>query len=175
VMAWALLCPATNPTARSLDPVEATVPEDAVVLVAAAPIEPSNGLVVATPANSWTCRATVVAPVVTVTLLTEAAFGAYHISPSEFWPATEYAPILVHVFLPSVTAVIGLLAPVNTPEVSTRRSPAWLGAERVTVVVADPALWTKTGPAGLAGVLTFTAAVCCETLPAPSRASTLYW
>ncbi len=73
----------------------------------AAPFDPPSGLVVATPLNSWRRSATAVAPVVTVTLLTGAAFGAYHISPSEYWPETAVARTLDQVFFPSLTAVIG--------------------------------------------------------------------
>jgi hypothetical protein len=83
------LWPAMKPTARSLELVGVTVPDEADVLVAEVPVDPSSGALAATPLNSWSCRATADAPVVTVTLLTGAAFGAYHISPLEYWPDTS--------------------------------------------------------------------------------------
>src|ERR1039457_3489197 len=104
-----------KPTARSLDPVGVTDPEVAEVLSPADPLDPSSGLAVATPEYSWRLSATALAFVVTVTLLTEAAFAAYHISPSESWPDTAVARILVQVFLPSLTAVIGSLMPAHRP------------------------------------------------------------
>ena len=163
-----------NPTARSFAPVGIADPELAEALEATAPFEASSGAVCATPANSCASSATVDALVVTVMLVTEAAFAAYHISPSEFWPDSAYAPTFFQVFLPSVTAVIGLLRPVNTPAESTSRSPGVLGAGKVTVVVDEPAACTNLGPGGGAGVVTETAALVGETLPAPSRAATEY-
>lgn len=116
------------------------------------------------------------AAVVTVTLVTEAASGAYHSSPSEFSPETSLAITLVQVFLPSDTAVMGLLAPVNTPAERTSRSPGVLAVGRLTVVVDDPAVWTRVGPDGADGVVTLTGGeLWPDTLPAPSRASTVYW
>ena len=51
-MAWALLCPATKPTTRSLAAVVVTEPELAAVPVLAVPVDTSSGLVVVTPLNS---------------------------------------------------------------------------------------------------------------------------
>ena len=77
-MPWVELWPAMNPTASSPAAAGLTGPDEAEVPVAAEPAEATrNGLVVATPLNSWSWSATVVAPVVTVTLWTDAAFGAY--------------------------------------------------------------------------------------------------
>jgi hypothetical protein len=135
-----LPCPATKPTARSLDPAGVTDPEAAVALSPADPFDPSRGPEVATPEYSCRLSATVVAPVVTVTLLTDAASEAYHISPSESWPETAVARILIHLFFPSLTDVIGWLVPVHSPAFNTRRSPALVGAGRVTVLVEEPAL-----------------------------------
>ena len=151
------------------------VPELAIVPVVALPAEPSSGLVAATPENSCTFSATVVAPVVTVMLFTDAALAAYHISPSEFWPETAKAPTLVHVFLPSLTAVIGWLRPVKTLAESTRRSPAVLGCASVTVFVEDPADCTRLAPLPGAGVVTLVGRLNADGLPALSRARTLYW
>ena len=50
--------------------------------------------------------------------------------------------------MPSLTAVIGWLAPVYTPALRTRRSPDVLAAGTVTVLVDEPALCTRTGPGG---------------------------
>src|SRR6266536_911950 len=78
------------------------------------PTEVSSGLAVATPANSWTSTEVfTTVPRCTVTAVVEAAFGEYHISPSELWPETLKAPIRVH-GLPaaSVTEVMLLVAPV---------------------------------------------------------------
>jgi hypothetical protein len=174
-IACALLWPATKPTARSFAAVGVTLPALAVVPVLALPATPSSGFAAATPENSCTFNATVVAPVVTVTLFTDAAFAANHISPSEFCPETANAPTLVHVFLPSLTAVIGLLKPVKTLAESTRRSPAVLGVPSVTVVVDDPADCTRLAPLPGAGVVTLTGRLNAEGFAALSRARTLYW
>jgi hypothetical protein len=173
VMAWLLAWPAMNPTATSFAVVGDAEPELAAVPVLALPAEPSSGLVGLTPENSWTFSANADAPVLTVTLLTDCAFAAYHISPSEFAPGTANAPIFVHVFFPSLTAVICLLTPVNTPAERTRRFPAVLGDPSVTVVVEEPADCTSAAPGG---VVTFAGGVLkLDTFPAPSRASTVYW
>ncbi len=92
VMAWVELWPAMKPTASSPAAAGVTGPAEAELPVFAAPAEVSSGLAVATPLNSWSWRATVEAPVVTVTLCTEAALGAYQSSPSEFWPGDELRP-----------------------------------------------------------------------------------
>ena len=47
-----MACPEMKPTARSLDTVGVTGPEEAEVVWPAAPFEPSSGLVAATPLNS---------------------------------------------------------------------------------------------------------------------------
>jgi hypothetical protein len=83
-MSCVLPWPAMNPTARSLAADGVTDPEVAELDVAEVPVAPSNGLVATTPLNSWTRSATVDAAVVTVTLLTDAASGAYQSSPSEY-------------------------------------------------------------------------------------------
>jgi hypothetical protein len=112
VMVCAFAWPAMKPTASSLVAAGVTAPEFAEAEVAEVAPEVSSGLVATIPLNSCTRSATVDAAVVTVTLLTDAAFGAYHSSPSEYWPETNTALALVQVFLPSVTAVISWLAPV---------------------------------------------------------------
>ena len=43
------------------------------------------------------------------------------------------------------------------------------------MVVGEPAVWTSAGPAEPAGVVTGKGVLWFETLPAPSRASTVYW
>ena len=129
-----------KPTASSPDAAGVTDPDEAVELLAAAPADVSTtGLVVATPLNSCSCRATVDAPVVTVTLCTEAALGVYQSSPAELAPETYLSMTLVQEFLPSETAVIGWLPPVNVPADRTSRSPGVLAAGRVTVFVEEPA------------------------------------
>ena len=88
-IACALACPATKPTTSALPTVGVTDPELGAVLVFDVPVETSSGPDVATPANSCTRNATVAADaVLTVTVVTEAALGEYHISPSELWLAT---------------------------------------------------------------------------------------
>ena len=81
VIAWPLAWPAAKPTIRSV-PVGVTDPELADVLVLEVPAETSRGLVGRTPENSSASSATAAA-VVTVMVVTDAAFAAYHISPSE--------------------------------------------------------------------------------------------
>ena len=89
VMAWALLWPATNPTASSLAAVEVAVPDPALVPVLEVPVATSRGPEVATPANSWTSKLTKAAdPLCTVTVVAGSAFAEYHISPLELWPET---------------------------------------------------------------------------------------
>ena len=91
-----------KPTASSPDAAGVTGPDEAAELEAAVPADVSTkGLVVATPLNSWSWRATVDAPVVTVTLCTDAALGAYQSSPAELAPETK----LVHDLGPGVLAV----------------------------------------------------------------------
>ncbi len=69
-----------------------------------------------------------------------------------------------------------LAGPVKAPADSTRRSPGVLAAGSVTVVVDEPAVWTRAGPEGAAGVVTLVGGeLSPDTLPAPSRASTVYW
>ena len=129
-MAWALLCPATNPTTSSLGAVVVTEPELAAVPVLAVPVDTSRGLVVATPLNSWASKLAETAEALwTVTVVTGLALAEYHISPSEKWPATKWAvPMRVQVFpAESVTDVIGLVEPVYTLAESTSRSPAFVG------------------------------------------------
>lgn len=175
-MPWVELWPATKPTASSPALSGVTGPEEAELPVAAEPAEVSrNGSVVATPLNSWSWSATAVAPVVTVTPWTEAALGAYQSSPSEFAPETDLAITLVHVFLPSDTAAMGLLAPVKALADNTRRSPGVLAAGRVTEVVEEPATCTRAGPEGPPDVVTVTGGeLGMDALPGPSRASTVY-
>src|SRR2546428_7431801 len=113
-MVWADPCRAGKPTASSVDVVGVTAAESAATPVLDAPPETSSGFVVATPENSSTSIATTVAVVtLTVTLVTLLALAAYQSSPSEKWPAAQYAPILVQV-LPagSVTLGIWFVAPV---------------------------------------------------------------
>jgi hypothetical protein len=156
VMAWALLCPATNPTTRSLAAVVVTEPELAAAPVLATPVDTSRGLVVATPLNSWTSKLTEATEALwTVTVVTGLALAEYHISPSEKWPATKWVvPMRVQVFpAESVTDVIGLVDPVYTLAESTSRWPAVVGTENepeiaVEEVVSVPlALWTSCGAA----------------------------
>ena len=153
-MAWALLCPATNPTTSSLAAVVVTEPELAAVPVLAVPADTSSGPVVATPLNSWATKAAETAePLWTVTVVTGLALAEYHISPSEKWPETKWAvPMRAQVFpAESVTEVIGLVAPVYTLADSTSRSPALVAAGNdplrvVEDVVSVPqALWTSCG------------------------------
>ena len=91
-----------------------TGPELAALLVFDVPADTSSGFVAATPENSCNVSAIVAAdPVCTVTVVTEAAFGEYHISPSELCPETLKVPILVHAFpAESVTEVTWFVAPV---------------------------------------------------------------
>ena len=175
-MAWVELCPAMKPTASSPDAAGVTDPDEADRAGGRGSgrgVE--TGLVVATPLNSCSWRATVDAPVVTVTLCTEAALGAYQSSPAELAPETKLSMTLVQVFLPSETAVMGWLPPVNVPADRTSRSPGVLAAGRVTVVVDEPAAWTRAGPEGPVGVVAVAGGeLWADTLPAPSRASTVY-
>lgn len=83
MMAWALVWPATKPTASSLDAPELAVPDAAEVPVLDAPAEESSGLV-ATPVKSRSSKLTVVADLTwTVTVVVGWAFAAYQSSPSE--------------------------------------------------------------------------------------------
>lgn len=104
-------CPATNPTASSASDEGVRRPELEDVDLAAAPGALSSGDDAATP--EYSCKVKATADVVdTVTPLTGRAFAAYHISPSEFWPATANAPTLTLGFTPSLAAVIGFEVPV---------------------------------------------------------------
>ena len=148
------MCPATNPTTRSLAAVEVTEPELAAVPVLAVPVDTSRGLVVATPLNSWTSKLADTTELLwTVTVVTGLALAEYHISPSEKWPATKWpVPMRVQMLLAeSVTEVIGLVAPVYTLAESTNRSPFVVAtgnepASAVEDVVSVPlADWTRCG------------------------------
>ena len=129
----------------------------------------SSGAVVAIPEYSWTSRATEVAAVTAVTLVTGAAADVYQSSPSELCPDTEVAPMRCHT-LPaeSVTAVMWLVVPVARLADSTSRSPAADGACRPTVVVVDDADWMSVGVVGGAGVVTTAAVLGWDTLFEPS-------
>jgi len=95
-----------KPTMRS-GPFGMTDPELTDVLALEVPVDTSRGFVGTTPENSWASSATDEAAVVTVMVVTDAALGAYHISPSERWPETCQAPTFDQVFFPSLIAVIG--------------------------------------------------------------------
>jgi hypothetical protein len=87
VMDWELACPATNPTARSLELEGVTPTVAAVVPVPEVADEPSTGSVVATPENSWAEREMVAADAVcTVTAVVGSASAEYQSAPSERWP-----------------------------------------------------------------------------------------
>ena len=111
LMACALAWPPTNPTRRS--PAGTLIgPTPGVVLVLDVPLDTSNG-VLDMPENSCTWNAVVPAAVWTVTDPTPPALTAYHISPSELWPAEMYAPTAFQVLPPeSVTEVMWFVEPV---------------------------------------------------------------
>ena len=77
-----------KPSTSSPAALGVTEPELGAVPVPALPVARSSGLLLAIPENSNTLSDTLAAPVVTVTLLTEAALAAYHSSPSEYCPDT---------------------------------------------------------------------------------------
>ena len=151
------------------EPVTAEVPEPEVTAT-----DGSSGAVAATPENSSSSRATEVVAVVTVTLVTGAAPPEYQSSPSELCPDWEEAPIRRHV-LPaeSVTAAMWLLAPVARLAVSTSRSPADDGVWRLYRARRGPGGLESVGAVGAVGVVTVTGAPCWDTLPEPSKASTV--
>jgi len=90
VMACALRCPATNPTARSSATDEVAVPEAAALLSPEAPVEVSSAPAAATPENSCTTKLIdAAALLVAVTVLVDRAPAEYQISPLELSPAVS--------------------------------------------------------------------------------------
>ena len=87
MMACALRCPATNPTASSSATDEGAVPEAAAVLSPEVPVEVSSAPAAATPENSCTTKLIDTANlVVAVTVVADRAPAEYQISPLELWP-----------------------------------------------------------------------------------------